>query len=534
MTTSTLLTRPFYMLHRLWFLVSILFGDVFCQNYQHTAHHKHQSKKHGTFFSHSQHQHSGHNHKPDKSMHGKERCLKPFLDGHMQAQASPQDKGNRDGAVTFIDSGVKMLQFDGACLSRRSKLETVIASPMVGSSTDIAINKQEIFKGKKLVLQNKEKVIRVEPLVQNLTFKDATWNDHAVFLFAVPVANVYWDAYFQPNNLYHNIEVLDGELKNSIANAVATVHARLAEQSNQEVPLDLVTTEDKVGNAFSTLFESLLKSGMFGLSSIEYFDRIDSLTWRCYPSLFVVQSANHHANIDMMIPSKPVKVVKIAPPDVRQEWLKRLKMADNYKLGQKTTIVINLRKKNRRILNIDEVKVALLARNWSVKVVEFESMSIDEQFLAVQDATTYIGSHGAGLRWGQFIHKQAAIMQLVGFPCSIELQSKMGVRPRYAVIRSLHESIKTKADAERAERWCKIATEHQIGLKSASPLREEDAALLSEWKVDVRLYDVNADVDMLVRAVEMLDPVQAPNFTDRKPNYRWGVGFYSPIKIPIT
>ena len=63
-------------------------------------------------------------------------------------------------------------------------------------------------------------------------------------------------------------------------------------------------------------------------------------------------------------------------------------MADNYKLGQKTTIVINLRKKNLRILNIDEVKVALLARNWSVKVVEFESMSIDEQFLAVQDATT--------------------------------------------------------------------------------------------------------------------------------------------------
>ena len=197
-------------------------------------------------------------------------------------------------------------------------------------------------------------------------------------------------------------------------------------------------------------------------------------------------------------------------------------------------MVIANRLRNRCILNLQETESALRARGWGVKVVSFEGMSVDEQFKAVQEATTYIGAHGAGLRWGQYLHPRAAMMQLVGFPCAQEVQSKMGFRPRYAIIRSLLQNATTATDFARADHWCRLLATHPIGDKHPIPLSPEDAAILRERNRDGRAHDINIDVDMLIRAVEMLDPGQSPVIEDRPPDFTHDYREWKPITVPVV
>ena len=159
---------------------------------------------------------------------------------------------------------------------------------------------------------------------------------------------------------------------------------------------------------------------------------------------------------------------------------------------------------------------------------------MDLQFLAVQDATTYIGAHGAGLRWGQYLHPRAAMMQLVGFPCAIETQSQMGLRPRYAVIRSIVPNVTTEADFARVKHWCDLVQKHGVGMPS-SPLSPEDGVAIHEWDRDVRKHNVNVDIPMLIRAVEMIDPVQAPQAlppSDADAHHQYH--YFKPIPIPTA
>ena len=93
------------------------------------------------------------------------------------------------------------------------------------------------------------------------------------------------------------------------------------------------------------------------------------------------------------------------------------------------------------------------------------------------------------------IHKQAAIMQLVGFPCSINYKVKWEF-VLAAVIRSLHESIKRRQTLNGLRDGARLRQNTKLDLNQHHHSRKEDAALLSKWKVDVRLYDVNADVDI--------------------------------------
>ena len=371
----------------------------------------------------------------------------------------------------------------------------------------MASSTTEVVKGTRA-----KKIIRSEPL-DNATYAKATWNDNAAFIYGVPRANVYWDRFFEPHNLYHNVEVLDGELRASPALAMAVAQTQLKGKS----VLNLLSPEEKVRRAIGGLFGNLLKSGMFGAKSVEYIGEVGSSTWQCFPKVFMMPTVDLFLTKRLDGSSGPpmsLSRTELEPrPNVRDQWRLHLGLANDtqgWPKDGKTTVVIANRLKNRRIINVKEVEAALRSRGWKVKVVAFEGMSVDEQFTAIQDATTYIGAHGAGLRWGQYLHPRAAMMQLVGFPCAIEVQTKMGFRPRYAVIRSLLPNITTDADFARADRWCKLLSRHQIGTKFP-PLSVKDAAALGEWKRDVRLYDVNVDIAMLIRAVEMLDPVQAPD-----------------------
>ena len=137
------------------------------------------------------HQHQRHQTKGQKLMHYfKERN---YDDATLQ----------KHSMAYFIDAGVKVLELDLACISRPSHFETKISAPAFRSRAELAVTTTEKVKEAKV-----HKVISSETL-QNATYVRASWSSSPAFLFGVPSSNSYWDSYFEPKNLYHDLGVLD-------------------------------------------------------------------------------------------------------------------------------------------------------------------------------------------------------------------------------------------------------------------------------------------------------------------------------------
>ena len=456
--------------------------------------------------------------------HWQPKQLLKFLRKHYEAVD--------DAHAYRVNAGVEVLELDSACVTRASPYETIIASPAFQERVDLAVNELESIKGKTLKSMHLRKVIRSEPLLPNLTYTTAHWSKNAAFVYGAQ-KNVYWNVYFEPKNFYHSIEILDGGVATSPALAVAAAHARLRANRPYSA-IELLTPEEKLSRHAHSLLGSLFNSSMFGFVGIHYLGESDASSWRCYPKLFVMLSRELISHL----PSPITRAVLTPRPSVRTYWRQRLGQTDdlaatsNWPKDGKTTVVVVNRPKSRRIVNVEAVAKALRGRGWTVKVISFEGKAVDDQFLAGQDATTFIGAHGAGLRWGQYLHPRAAMMQLVGFPCAIEVQSQMGLRPRYAIIRSIVPNVTTEADFARVNHWCDLVRKHGVGM-SSSPMSPEDELAIREWDRDVRKHNVDVDIPMLIRAVEMIDPVQAPlTFPVSEAGADHQYRYFKPIPIP--
>jgi hypothetical protein len=125
-------------------------------------------------------------------------------------------------------------------------------------------------------------------------------------------------------------------------------------------------------------------------------------------------------------------------------------------LPSDVTITLIQREVNRRILNIDLVCSALRSIGWYVNVLYLEKLSISDQFRAVQNSTTIIGYHGAGLSWSRWTHPDAAEIQLIGFPCIHESHSSMKFKKRYSIQHAALNSIGANLNQTLANLFCEV------------------------------------------------------------------------------
>jgi len=148
---------------------------------------------------------------------------------------------------------------------------------------------------------------------------------------------------------------------------------------------------------------------------------------------------------------------------------------------------------NRNILNHDAAMKALTSLGWMVHELNFNSsVPFRDQLLGVQNITTLIGYHGAGLSLARVMHPLAAEIQVQGYPCPIEAHSSMKFRRAYAIMPSVKNTLRDDATNNLADRFC--AGE---GVSAISP--------------DVRDLDAVIDIHLLIDILRANDPVLSQN-----------------------
>merc|ERR1712146_158622 len=125
----------------------------------------------------------------------------------------------------------------------------------------------------------------------------------------------------------------------------------------------------------------------------------------------------------------------------------------------------------------------------------------EEQFMAVQNATTLVGYHGAGLSWARWAHPDAAEIQLIGLPCSFESHSNMHFQKRYSIQHSILGGIGLNTNQTEEDYFCRLLHNREHRAK----LSEEEIKYLSSRDGDVRHYDAVVDIPALVETIRKID-----------------------------
>jgi hypothetical protein len=150
----------------------------------------------------------------------------------------------------------------------------------------------------------------------------------------------------------------------------------------------------------------------------------------------------------------------------------------------------------RQILNKKAIVKAMVDKGWTVRSVRLECLSFDEQFECMQNVTTLIGYHGAGLSWARALPEHAAWIQVLGLPCSPRsgpyYRSFDFGRGKYAVLHSALPVIGTERNQTRANLKCRKEELNKLGDRP----RKMNAIL---------------DVSEVIRTVEMMDPMLMPS-----------------------
>ena len=195
---------------------------------------------------------------------------------------------------------------------------------------------------------------------------------------------------------------------------------------------------------------------------------------------------------------------------IRNRW--RITMgleSDNEnKYGGPLSITIINRNANRvrKILNLRYLVAAMKEMKWNVNVIEMENLSISEQFSLIQNTSTLIGYHGAGLRWATFLHPHAAEIQVIGLPCSYESHSKMNFRKRYAIIHGDLNSMSTNHNQSYHDELCRQLIQKKYQIKK----KVFDTWIENNTVSDIRALNVIVNIVDVINTIKRIDPVLNP------------------------
>jgi hypothetical protein len=191
-------------------------------------------------------------------------------------------------------------------------------------------------------------------------------------------------------------------------------------------------------------------------------------------------------------PSVPYKI-EVSSPISTINW--RAHWRENLGLGTKSgtvwdhcaapskvpRITLIQRLHTRRIMNNEYIEVAMRTRGWDVNVVNLEGLPVEDQFAIMQNTTTLIAYHGAGLAWAKVLPKHAAEIQVIGLPCSLESHSRENFVPpdRYRIVHSSLDVVNTEVDENMTKRYCEVLRRsNQVGIKNMAGLTEEELEIL--------------------------------------------------------
>jgi hypothetical protein len=222
-------------------------------------------------------------------------------------------------------------------------------------------------------------------------------------------------------------------------------------ESDQGLPSLVPMSAHPIKNANTTVYVKALKSmlgtDIFSLGSSEI----------CIRYLLIENTYSRDLSGDSVHPLNGA--LTLVPKSVnmsssRSYWCNTLKT--ECALPSKVTITLIQRQNSRHILNINFVVSSLRKLGWLVNVIYLEELSVSDQFRVVQNSTTIIGYHGAGLSWSQWIHPDAAEIQLIGFPCAYESHSSMKYKRRYSIQHAALDSIGTNMKETLANMFCSL------------------------------------------------------------------------------
>jgi len=145
---------------------------------------------------------------------------------------------------------------------------------------------------------------------------------------------------------------------------------------------------------------------------------------------------------------------------------------------------------NRKIINHEQIEIALRDRGFDVHTLNFNSSTpIKEQLTKVANLTSLVGYHGAGLSLGRVLAPSAAILEVQGFPCTVKQRSRMDFTSRFAMIPSIPNSLRDDTSKQTLEKFC---------------LEKTNIPGMSN---DVRKHDAIVDIHLLIQKICELDPV---------------------------
>jgi hypothetical protein len=142
----------------------------------------------------------------------------------------------------------------------------------------------------------------------------------------------------------------------------------------------------------------------------------------------------------------------------------------------RVTIVHRL--KDRRLLNLKYVGWVLRDCGFHVTVVSLECLPLEAQLAVISNSSTLLGVHGAGMTLGHALPRDALVIELRTAPCTEEAR---GIPYQ---MRSHNEIIGAPRVAVMPNGTCP-----------------------PPWKYNRRGYDAVVDIDAVLRAIYLKDPI---------------------------
>ena len=334
---------------------------------------------------------------------------------------------------------------------------------------------------------------------------DRVYHKGGAFLLGPQLRHYYYDKSWEPFNLFHVFEYLD-DRRDSIVRSVDFARRGFQESTVNGHNFRVFYSDQKIEKAQRKI---LLPVMTFALGMEAH--RLDTnVSFHCFEKAYV-QGFSKSLLLREIEQSININITRLyrqaLVPSSREVFCKHLGVSKNLLLeNNETRVVIIQRRRSRIILNAKLIMRSLTYLGISNSLVYLEDHTVEEQFVIMQNATTLIGVHGAGLSWARFLHPRSAVIQLSPYPCHFDIHSPVsfGFQIRYGIVQSSLRATSPFINVSDANTVCSLL---EMIRNSRKQLTEEEDALHKLFSHEVRFHDVTVDIPGLIEGIRNLDSV---------------------------